>query len=100
VSDKGDATASITVLDTRCRMAVGTATNMNPLWIKGLGIRVPMHREFRPGWSEVTITDWVTGFPAAVGCVRGAGGTLHSIRSANVRSGRKAAVCGPRKHRL
>ena len=47
MSDKGDATASITVLDTRSRMAVGTATNTNPLWIKGLGIRVPMHREFR-----------------------------------------------------
>jgi len=47
VSDKGDATASITVLDTRSRMSVGTATNTNPLWIKGLGIRVPMHRELR-----------------------------------------------------
>ena len=47
MSDKGDATASITVLDTRSQMAVGAATNTNPLWIKGLGIRVPMHREFR-----------------------------------------------------
>jgi len=44
----GDATASITVLDTRSRMTAGIATNTNPLWIKGLGIRVPMHRELRP----------------------------------------------------
>ena len=43
----GDATASITVLDTRSRMTAGIATNTNPLWIKGLGIRVPMHRELR-----------------------------------------------------
>ena len=47
VSDKGDATALITILDTRFRMVTGAATNKNPLWIKGLGIRVPMHRELR-----------------------------------------------------
>ena len=47
LSDKGDATALITILDTRFRMVTGAATNTNPLWIKGLGIRVPMHRELR-----------------------------------------------------
>ena len=37
-------------------------------------------------------TDWASGFLAAMGWVRGPRGTLHSIQSANVRSGRKADV--------
>ena len=45
VSDKGDAPASIAVLDTRPRIAAGGGMNTGPLRIKGLAIRVPMHRE-------------------------------------------------------
>src|SRR5689334_18176240 len=48
VSDKGDATALITVLDTLPRIAAGDGMNTGPLRIKGLAIRVPMHRELGP----------------------------------------------------